>query len=168
MKSSRIYQQRSLPCCLASFCDSTLTSKDLLKMRKHQILLADLITVSSAAGSDWQDGRDILSSDKITWKQSLLQRHRPTHLCTVFGIPGSQTKHTAKWKTTHSLRPPTDHQGHSVTFQTRRFWAMFGLLAQEQDTLYTLTVPWVSEGCLQTWKKKKKNPKNGNEASSGH
>lgn len=49
------------------FCDSTLTSKDLLlRVRKQQILLADLITVSSAAGSDSQDGRDIFSPNKIT------------------------------------------------------------------------------------------------------
>lgn len=42
-----------LPGKLLSFCDSTLTSKDLLlRLRKQQILLADLITVSSAAGSD--------------------------------------------------------------------------------------------------------------------
>lgn len=106
MKSSGIYQQRSLHCCLASFCDSTLTSKDLLKMRKHQILLADLITLSSAVGSEWQDGRDILSSGKITWKEPLLQRHRAL---TCGPIPGSQKKHTAKQKTAHSLRWPTDH-----------------------------------------------------------
>lgn len=42
-----------LPGKFLSFCDSTLTSKDLLlRARKQQILLADLITVSSAVGSD--------------------------------------------------------------------------------------------------------------------
>lgn len=153
MKSSGIYQQRSLHCCLASFCDSTLTSKDLLKMRKHQILLADLITLSSAVGSEWQDGRDILSSGKITWKEPLLQRHRAL---TCGPIPGSQKKHTAKQKTAHSLRWPTDHPGHSATFQTPRLWAMFELLAQGQGIFYILAVPWASEGCFQPCKKEKK------------
>lgn len=149
MKSSRIYQQRSIHCCLASSCDSTLTSKGLLKMRKHQILLADLITASSAVGSD----------DKMV-EISLAQTKSPESSCCykdtnhtlvpniVFGIPGSQTKLTTKQKTSHSLRWPTDHQGHSGTSQTRRLWARCELLAQGQGILCTLTVPWDSEGCF--------------------
>lgn len=154
MKSSRIYQQRGFcHCCLASFCDSTLTSKVLLKMRKHQILLADLITASSTVGSD----------DKMV-EISLAQTKSPESICCykdtdhtlvpniVFGIPRSQTKLTAKQKTAHSLRWLTDHQGHSGTSQTQRLWARFELLPQGQGSLCTLTAPW--EGCfLQPCKK---------------
>lgn len=115
MKSSRIYQQRSLHCCLASFCDSTLTSKDLLKMGKHHILLADLIAVSSAVGSDWQDGRDILSSDKITWKQSLLQRHRP-HTCATHCVWYPRFPNKAHSKAENCPQPEvTDWPSRSVS-----------------------------------------------------
>lgn len=116
-----------LPGKFLSFCDSTLTPKDLLlRARKQQILLTDLITTSSAMGFDSCGGRDLFSPTKPA-ENCHCYGTQSTHLPWVgFGIPVSQTIPMVKQKIAYCLRSQqiTNANWHLSDLATR-LWTYF-------------------------------------------
>lgn len=145
-----------LPGKFLSFCDSTLTPKDLLlRARKQQILLTDLITTSSAMGFDSCGGRDLFSPTKSS-ENSHCYGTQSTHFPWVgFGIPVSQTTPMVKQKIAYCLRSQqiTNASWHLSDLATR-LWTYLNCWPRGKITLCNLTDLQGSKGCSQSCKNK--------------
>jgi len=111
-----------LPRKFLSFCASTLTLKDLLlKARKQQILLTDLITVSSAMGSDSWGGRDLFNQTRSPGSTHCY-RTQSAHLPQAdFSIPGLSNTHS-EVENCSLLVTTSGSLMLMGTFQTLRLW----------------------------------------------
>lgn len=136
-----------LPGKFLSFCASTLTLKDLLlKARKQRILLADLITVSSAMGSDSWGGRDLFNQTRSP-EVVTATGHR-AHICHKLTL-ASQVPVIPKWSgnlLAWDYKWITDDSGHLSDIKAVPVFEL-------QDIFYTLIVLWAHKGCSQSCKK---------------